>query len=69
MLLIRTSLKMKFWSQFCVKQDSRCMFNFTLWHVPATIFAVDKLKYYKFRKCVFIALGTQLKKRMSHFHL
>jgi hypothetical protein len=69
MLLIGKSHKMKFWSRFCVKQDNRYTFNFTLRRVPATIVAVDKQKYYKFRKCMFVALGTQREKRMSHFHL
>ena len=45
------------------------MFNFKLQRVPANIVAVDKQQYYKFRKCVFVALGTQREKRMSHFYL
>ena len=68
MLLIGTSLKIKVWPSFCVKQDSRYTFTFTLRRVPATVVAVDKQKYYKFRKCVFVALVTQREKRMSHFH-
>jgi len=60
---------MKFLLRFCVKQDSRYTFAFTLRRVPATVVAVDKQKYYKFRKGVFVALGTEREKRMSHFHL
>ena len=44
-------------------------YNAPLRRVRATTVAVEKQEYYIFRKCVFVALGTQHAMRIRHSHL